>query len=157
MIDVLFTLSAVVPPPAGHREPRSDLERPDTSAVPRPRLEQPMESGFTGRLLSTLGLPAVLVAKLKHAGYETRSDLAGTSQEELVKGKKPDFVLRDQSITSSLGNRAWNGPRLTKGPYCLLLKPNSSRRLRCASRTCSQIYTSFSNPIPIFGLISASH
>lgn len=43
------------------------------------------QSGFPGRLLSTLGLPAVLVAKLKHAGYENTSDLAGTSQAELEK------------------------------------------------------------------------
>lgn len=45
----------------------------------------------TGRLLSTLGLPPTLVAKLKQAGYETTSDVASTSEGELTKGKHLNF------------------------------------------------------------------
>lgn len=41
----------------------------------------------TGRLLSTLNLPSDLVAKLNSAGYETTSDLAVTSEEELRNGQ----------------------------------------------------------------------
>lgn len=38
------------------------------------------------RSLATLGLPSGLVAALSRAGYETISDLAGTSEAELLEG-----------------------------------------------------------------------
>lgn len=57
-----------------------------SSAVGRGMTSNIFSQVLTSRQLSTIGLPPGLVATLAGAGYETVSDLAGTSESELAQG-----------------------------------------------------------------------
>ncbi|KAG8948768.1 hypothetical protein FRC04_009379 [Tulasnella sp. 424] len=92
----------------------------------------------TGRLLSTLGLPPPLVAKLKQAGYETTSDVASTPEGELTKELGVDQLLPAALLACLPGQSR---------PRSFLVPQDPSLKSIPASQILSQSLASSRRPI----------